>query len=345
MARKRRPLSPGAALKLLAWFGRRGRKLPWRTQGRRDPYRVWLAEIMLQQTTVPAVIPYLRRFLKKWPDVHALSRARPESVLKAWAGLGYYARARNLHKTARIVATDFNGRFPDTAAELETLPGIGPYTAGAIAAIAFGRREAAIDGNVLRVMARVLGTSSSMARLKAEAEAALLKILPRERTGDFAEALMDLGATVCTPKAPACPACPWRGDCRAYALGKPEVFPVRAAKKPRPRKRATIFWIERAGSVLVRRRPSKGLLGGMLELPSTPWGDGKGRPPFGAEWKRRAGTVRHTFTHFELELEIQSAKVARAPRIAGGYWMKKSRLLAAGFPTVMKKVIRKALDE
>jgi len=331
------------ARSLLAWFDRSGRKLPWRTRGRRDPYRVWLVEVMLQQTAVPAAVPYLRKFVKKWPDVQALARANLKSVLTEWAGLGYYARARNLHKTARIVAKDMGGRFPETAGELRALPGIGSYTAAAIAAIAFGKREAALDGNVLRVMARVLGTRSPLARLKAEAGKALVGIVPRKRPGDFAEALMDLGATVCRPRDPECPACPWRRHCRAFALQRVLDFPARPAKKPKPRKRATVYWIEKEGAVLVRRRPERGLLGGMLELPSSPWGNGRPRPPYPANWKKIPGTIEHAFSHFDLELRILKAEVSRAPQGADGFWMKKKRLLGAGFPSVMKKAIRKAL--
>ena len=344
MARKGLPLQPRLAASLLAWFDRRGRKLPWRTRGRRDPYRVWLAEIMLQQTTVAAVVPYFRRFLKKWPHVQALASAKSASVLKEWAGLGYYARARNLHKTARMVARNFGGRFPETREGLQALPGIGPYTAAAIAAIAFGKREAAIDANALRVMARLLGCRSRGTRLRREAEKSLAGMLPDKRLGDFAEALMDLVATVCAPRAPRCPACPWRAACRAYALGRTRDFPVRRLKKPRPRRRATMYWIEKSGSVLVRRRPEHGLLGGMLELPSSRWGNGRARPPFPARWKRLPGKLRHTFSHFELEFAILAAKTSGTPPVAGGYWMKKKRLLSAGFPSVMKKAIRKALD-
>jgi A/G-specific adenine glycosylase len=343
VARKRPELDPRLAKRLLAWFDRRGRKLPWRTKGKRDPYRVWLTEIMLQQTAINAAIPYLRVFLKKWPNVAALARAKPESVLKAWAGLGYYARARNLHRAARIVARDLGGRFPETAAGLRALPGIGPYTASAIAAIAFGQREAAIDGNVLRVLARVLASHSPAPHFRQQAEAALKPIVPKQRAGDFAEALMDLGATVCRPKNPACPICPWQRSCCAFAQGRTTDYPMRPAKKAKPRKRTTVYWIEKDGAVLVRRRPDKGLLGGMLELPSSPWRDGNARRPFAADWKRIPGTVRHAFSHFELDLRIEAASVPTTPRMKGAFWMQKRRLLGAGFPSVMVKAIRKAL--
>lgn len=342
-----RPGSKKGALsrKLLRWFGRHRRTLPWRTKGKRDPYKVWLSEVMLQQTTVVAVIPYLERFLARWPDVHSLAAANLDDVLKEWAGLGYYARARNLHKTATIIVGDKSGRFPGSAAGLARLPGIGPYTARAIAAIAFGERTLPLDGNAIRVLARVFGIRRPLPRARREIEKRSAGLVPEGRPGDFAEALMDLGATVCTPKRPKCPVCPLKADCAAAATGRPEDFPARAARRERPKRQATVFWVEQQGRVLVRRRPPSGLLGGMLELPSTDWKTGKGRPPLKANWRRLPGTVHHTFTHFDLELAVRKARLEGAPRGAEGFWLPKQTLLGEAFPTVMKKVIRKALAE
>lgn len=329
--------------RLLPWFNSNRRSLPWRTKGRRDPYKVWLSEVMLQQTTVVAVIPYLERFLARWPDVHSLAEAKLDDVLKEWAGLGYYARARNLHQTAKIIAGERGGGFPETAAELTKLPGIGAYTAKAIAAIAYGERTLPLDGNVTRVLARVFGIRRPLPQARRKIEENAAGLVPEDRPGDFAEALMDLGATVCTPKRPKCPACPLRRECAGAASGQPENFPARAAKRTRPKRRATVFWVETKGRVLVRRRPPSGLLGGMLELPSTDWKTGKGGPPVKASWRKLPGIVRHAFTHFDLELTVKKARLENEPKDAEEFWIPKNALLGEAFPTVMKKVIRKAL--
>ncbi|MGE0213544.1 MAG: A/G-specific adenine glycosylase, partial [Parvibaculaceae bacterium] len=295
---------------LLAWYDRHRRVLPWRSAPGEaaDPYRVWLSEIMLQQTTVAAVGRYFRDFTLRWPTVEALAAAPLDQVLAAWAGLGYYARARNLHACAKVVAGTHQGRFPSTSAALRTLPGIGAYTAGAIAAIAFGERAAAADANAERVIARLFAIDTPMPKAKAEITALLEPLVPEDRPGDFAQALMDLGATVCTPRKPQCLICPWTEECEGRRLGIAEALPRKAEKKARPTRRGVAFWIERRdGVVLLRRRPERGLLGGMLEVPSTAWAgklpaDPSGEAPVAARWRKLPGTVEHTFTHFHLVL-------------------------------------------
>lgn len=339
--------------RLLAWYDGAARDLSWRVSpraGRRgerpDPYRVWLSEIMLQQTTVAAVAPYFDAFLRRWPNVAALAAASLDDVLGAWSGLGYYARARNLHRAARIIAA--RGSFPDRAAELLQLPGVGPYTAGAIAAIAFDRREAAVDGNVERVLARLDDCATPLPAAKAELRRRAQDLVPRTRPGDFAQALMDLGATVCVPRAPRCDMCPWKGSCVAFARGTVSARPVRPPKPERPLRRGVAFWAVRGdGAILLRRRPENGLLGGMFEVPSTPWGEAAPpRPlrsaPFAAAWKPLPGRVRHVFTHFALELEIRAAS---CPDGHGddGLWAQPQELGALALPSLMRKVVRHAL--
>lgn len=331
------------AQSLLTWFALHGRPLPWRTQGRRDPYKVWLSEIMLQQTTVASATPYFHRFLKKWPDIHALARARRDSVLRAWAGLGYYARARNLHLTAQIISRKKNGVFPVTRVDLQALPGIGPYTASAIAAIAFKKCEVAIDGNVLRVMSRFLADSSSGKQLSKGVQNFLETIIPRQQPGDFCEALMDLGATVCRPKNPNCQICPWNGQCKAFLSKQIDFFPFRNKKKIRPLRRMTVYWIEKDDLVLVRRRQDKGLFGGMLELPCQMVTSAKIRHPISVQWERVPGAIAHTLSHCDLELRLLRAYVHSIPQNINGFWLKKSHLLDHAFPSAMKKIIKKAL--
>ncbi|MBI3673627.1 MAG: A/G-specific adenine glycosylase [Rhizobiales bacterium] len=259
---------------LLAWYDRHRRKLPWRAlRGAvADPYHVWLSEIMLQQTTVAAVKGFYAAFLAKWPTLTDLASASLDDVLRAWAGLGYYARARNLHACAKMVTAEWGGRFPDTVAELGKLPGVGPYTAAAIAAIAFGRRLAAVDGNAERVIARLHAIATPLPAAKLEIRVRAQALVPETRPGDFAQGLMDLGATVCTPRRPACPNCPWAEHCAARRCGNPETFPLKRPKPALPVRRGVAFWIERAdGAVLLRRRPEKGLLGGMMEVPCARW--------------------------------------------------------------------------
>ncbi len=309
---------------LLVWYDRHRRTLPWRApKGERpDPYRVWLSEIMLQQTTVRAVAPYYARFLARWSDVRALAAAPIEDVLKAWAGLGYYARARNLHACARAVVSVTAARFRATEAELRTLPGIGAYTAAAIAAIAFDAPASPVDGNIERVVARLFAVEQPLPGAKPELRRLAAAITPQRRAGDFAQAMMDLGATICTPKKPACALCPWNESCAAFARGDAETFPRRMPKREGALRRGAAFVARRAdGYLLVRTRPAKGLLGGMTEVPTTEWSadfdEGervKSAPRLVARssiaWRRLPGVVRHVFTHFPLELSVYIAELS-----------------------------------
>lgn len=350
MARK--GLEPSLASQLLDWYDAHARVLPWRARPgeQADPYRVWLSEIMLQQTTVQAVKAYFETFVSLWPTVEALAAAPLDDVLKAWAGLGYYARARNLHACAKDVVARFVGRFPETEAELRTLPGIGPYTAGAIAAIAFGGRHAAVDGNVERVISRLYAIETPLPDSKAEIRERAQALVPEARAGDFAQAMMDLGATLCTPRAPNCLICPWSEACTGRISGLAPGLPRKKAKKVVPTRRGTAFWIERAdGAVLLRRRPEKGLLGGMMEVPSTVWGEGEGsdaEAPLAARWTKLPGMVTHTFTHFHLELAVWRAEevVDGALRDDGDYrWTPRAHLAGEALPTVMRKVVAHVL--
>ena len=346
-------MSNPSAADLLDWYDRHARQLPWRVppaQGRRghrpDPYRVWLSEIMLQQTTVVTVGPYFRIFLDRWPAVGDLAAAELDEVLHAWAGLGYYARARNLHKCARTVADEHGGAFPDTEAELRKLPGIGPYTAAAIAAIAFDRPAAVVDGNVERVMARLFAVEESLPAAKAQLHALAEGLTPQARPGDYAQAAMDLGATVCTPRAPKCLMCPWQPDCKAQAMGVAESLPRRAPKAERPLRQGVAFWTVRSdGAVLLRRRPERGLLGGMMEVPSSDWGAREpadlAQAPVAADWRELPGQVNHGFTHFRLELTVLAAQVHKNAK-ADGVWVMPEALGNHALPTLTKKVVRHA---
>jgi A/G-specific adenine glycosylase len=336
---------------LLAWYDRHRRRLPWRspTGVRPDPYRVWLSEIMLQQTTVATVAPYFDRFVARWPTVSALAAASLDEVLQLWQGLGYYTRARNLHACARIVVTHYGGIFPDNVSALRSLPGIGDYTAAAIAAIAFDRQEAAVDGNVERVTARLYAVDEPLPAVKQRLRALAAALVPESRAGDFAQALMDLGATICTARRPRCVLCPWRACCGAVAAGMAEALPVRPAKLERPQRYGLAFWLTRSdGAVLLRRRPEKGLLGGMVEVPSTPWSaapwqiaEASAVAPAAVEWRLLPGTVRHGFTHFRLELGVAAG---RTDDVGGGLWSPVDRLGEHALPTLMKKVVRHALS-
>jgi A/G-specific adenine glycosylase len=340
------------ASRLLDWYDRHRRVLPWRAPAgkRADPYRVWLSEIMLQQTTVQAVAGYYRKFLGRWPDVCALAAAKQDDVLAAWSGLGYYARARNLHAAAKIVARQMGGKFPLTAEALRALPGIGGYTAGAIAAIAYDERQAAMDANAERVIARLYAVETPMPKAKIALHALGMALVP-QRAGDFAQALMDLGSAICTPKRPACPNCPWTEDCLARKRGIQENLPVKAPKAARPLKRGAAFVArDRAGAVLLIKRPDKGLLASMLEPPLGPWTDAfpsnasaLKQAPFPAGWKKRPGQVRHGFTHFELEIEVYRADIAKRPKIPG-QWIASEKLHGVALPTVMRKIIEHGLD-
>lgn len=341
---------------LLDWYDASHRELPWRVPPRAlaqgvapDPYHVWLSEIMLQQTTVEAVKSYYIAFLQKWPSVQALAAAETEEVMKAWAGLGYYSRARNLKACADLVAKLPDGRFPDTETGLRELPGIGAYTAAAIAAIAFGRPAAVVDGNVERVVSRLFCISTPLPEAKGEIRAYVEDMVPADRPGDFAQATMDLGATICTPRRPRCMLCPLRQDCQALVAGDPEIFPVKPAKTEKPQRRGAAFVAVRSdGAVLLRKRPEKGLLGGMTETPTTAWTariDGittEAGAPFAAAW-RRVGSIAHVFTHFSLELDVFRTEIVENATPEGHFWSAANDIPEEALPTVMKKVIEAAL--
>ncbi len=345
--------APDVAAALLAWYDRHARDLPWRSRPGTvppDPYRVWLSEIMLQQTTVVTVRPYFADFLARWPTVEALAAAPLDAVLTAWAGLGYYARARNLHRCAQVVAADLGGVFPDSEEELRKLPGIGPYTAAAVAAIAFGRRAVVVDGNVERVVARLFRVETPLPAAKPELRRLAGTLTPDERAGDFAQAMMDLGATVCLPRGPKCLLCPLEADCAARKVGVEQDLPRRQPKAAKPTRRAVAFWVMGPeGELLLRRRPEKGLLGGMMEVPSTPWraeicsaAEARKAAPLKAAWRELPGQVRHTFTHFHFEVTVwagRSETAAPEAEGAAGRWVPLDRLADEAIPTVMRKII------
>ena len=338
---------------LLAWYDTHRRDLPWRAKPGEtpDPYRVWLSEIMLQQTTVAAVAPYYRAFLKRWPDVKRLAAAELDEVCGVWAGLGYYSRARNLHRAAGVIVREHGGWFPDTASELRALPGIGAYTAAAIAAIAFGEPVAAMDGNAERVVARFYAVEDELPKAKAKLTSFGQSLVPRDRPGDFAQALMDLGSTICTPRNPRCEACPVTRVCEGRRLGIAASLPRKAAKRARPLKRGAAFVaLDRSGAIYLVRRPEKGLLAGMLQPPLTPWGSAfpdhaaaLSDAPFGGPWQRKPGLVRHGFTHFELELEVYVCRFRSRPN-GEGFWLSPPEYARAPVPTVMRKAIGHAVD-
>lgn len=334
------PSAPSVAPALLAWYDRHRRVLPWRALPGEapDPYRVWLSEVMLQQTTVAAVGPRFAAWVARWPDVASLAAAREEEVMAAWAGLGYYARARNLIACARAVMAR-GGTFPATEAGLRALPGIGDYTAAAIAAIAFGEAATVIDANVERVVARLFRLPD-----KPSVRAAAATLTPATRAGDFAQAMMDLGATICSPRGPRCLLCPLAGRCAAHRAGDEEAWPVRPAKKAKPTRHGTIFWAQAGEDVLLVLRPPRGLLGGMLALPTGPWDDaapGLAGAPLAADWRMLPDTVEHVFTHFCLTLTLATARVDAAAPIAGdARWWPISALDKAGLPTLFAKAVR-----
>ena len=361
---------------LLAWYDRHRRALPWRPlSGRAEPYAVWLSEIMLQQTGVKTVGPYFEKFLARWPDVAALGRASLDDVLRMWAGLGYYSRARNLHACAMAVVRDHGGVFPDTEEGLRALPGIGPYTAAAIAAIAFGRRTMPVDGNIERVVSRLFAVDAPLPQAKPLIRKLATTLLgdaragdvsragdmesragdEKSRAGDSAQALMDLGSSICTPKKPACALCPLNADCAARARGDQESFPRKAPKKSGEMRRGAVFVIRRGDELLVRTRPEKGLLGGMTEVPGSLWiaaqddAAARSQAPLlkgVARWHRRAGVVSHVFTHFPLQLVVYTANVAARSRAPEGMrWVPIATLGDEALPNLMRKVIAHGLGE
>jgi A/G-specific adenine glycosylase len=335
---------------LLAWYDRHRRRLPWRALPGEtaDPYRVWLSEIMLQQTTVQAVKPYFEAFLSRFPTVEALAEAPAEEVMRLWAGLGYYSRARNLHACARAVVERFGGRFPAEEAALLALPGIGAYTAAAVSAIAFDRRAVVVDGNVERVVTRLYAVEEPLPAAKPIVRRLAEGLTPELRPGDFAQAMMDLGATLCTPRRPSCALCPFIGACQAQREGRQEEFPRKAPKRQGALRRGLAFVAVRAdGAVLARTRPLRGLLGGMSEVPTSAWTAGAGpwsepeaaaAAPFQAAWRLLSEPARHAFTHFPLELQVLRVDLpADAPKPDGLRWVR--RIEDEAFPTVFRKVL------
>lgn len=349
-------------LRLLEWYDRHRRQLPWRPLPgvAADPYRVWLSEIMLQQTGVKTVGPYFEKFVTRWPDVEAMGRASQDDVLRMWAGLGYYSRARNLHACAVAVLRDHAGVFPDTEEGLRALPGIGPYTAAAIAAIAFGRQTMPVDGNIERVVSRLYAVEDAMPKAKPLIQTLATTLLadPRagdgkSRAGDSAQALMDLGSTICTPKRPTCSLCPLNDNCAALLRGGQETFPRKAAKKAGELRKGAAFVVTRGDELLVRTRAEKGLLGGMTEVPTSDWLAGHddkaalAQAPLLkgiAKWHRKVGVVTHVFTHFPLELVVYAAVApVRTKAPEGTRWVPIATLKDEALPNVMRKVIAQGL--
>ena len=342
---------------LLDWYDREGRTLPWRLRpedraaGRiADPYAVWLSEIMLQQTTVPHATPYWERFLARWPSVQALAEAPREAVLAAWAGLGYYARARNLHACAQVVATELGGVFPREIEALRALPGVGEYTANAIRAAAFDLPASVVDGNVERVISRLFALETPLPKSKPQIKALAGVLADPARPGDYAQAIMDLGATVCAPKSPDCAACPWSSGCAARRAGTQTRYPLKEKKLAKPVRRGACFHVVSQGAIWLRRRPETGLLGAMVELPGTDWtaeGPDSGEiarlAPLPGPW-REAGRVRHVFTHFTLELDVLAAQAPEGWRPESGWLAPLDSLPTAGLPSVMAKAARLGLE-
>ena len=340
---------------LLAWYDRHRRVLPWRAAPGEsaDPYHVWLSEIMLQQTTVAAVKSYYQKFLARWPTVRDLATAPVDDVMAVWAGLGYYARARNLHRCATVIAHQHGGKFPDREAQLRALPGVGTYTAAAIAAIAFGKQATVVDGNVERVMARLFAVAQPLPAAKTKLRALAHSLTQPIRPGDYAQAVMDLGATICTPRAPKCLICPWRAACRAFARGKAESYPRKTKDRAKPTRHAIAYFVTREdGAIWLRRRTPDGMLGGMHEVPTGTWRDGRlpVRPhiadaPKGLRFRILPGAVRHGFTHFDFEIQVRIARAdPRAAASLGGEWWTLDRLGEAALPSAMRKIVRHALS-
>lgn len=346
--------TPHPAELLLHWYDTHARALPWRALPHETPapYHVWLSEIMLQQTTVTTVKPYFEKFLTLFPSITDLAAAQDEAVMAAWAGLGYYSRARNLLKCARMIVAEHEGKFPDTEEALLALPGIGPYTAAAIAAIAFNRPAAPVDGNIERVLSRLFDLHTPLPALKAEVKQKNTQLVPPDRPGDFAQAMMDLGATLCTPKRPDCLICPWREICQARAKGTAETLPKRAPKKPKPERSGMVFWLENTkGEVLMARRPDKGLLGGMRVFPSTGWDKPNDSvlpsllpPDMQTGWTPLEAEIVHVFTHFRLTLSVQAQTAPKGWKKPLGFdWVSPSDFDSQALPSVMMKVAKAVL--
>ena len=332
---------------ILEWYDRHARMMPWRVPPEErckgvmpDAYKVWLSEIMLQQTTVAAVKSYFDYFVRRWPTVMDLAAAEDGDVMGAWAGLGYYARARNLLKCARVVTQDHKGLFPDNYPQLLKLPGIGPYTAAALSAIAFDRSETVVDGNVERVMARLFDVHNPLPDAKSELTELAARLTPQNRPGDYAQAVMDLGATICAPRNPACEICPWNRSCLGRINGTASKLPKKRLKRQKPTRYGIVYYVEREdGAVLLERRPEKGLLGGMLGFPGSAWEDiAKDAPPIQTAWHTLSEEVRHTFTHFHLRLVIRRARVPPYVVSTLGTFVSKKEFSSSNLPTVMRKV-------
>jgi len=333
---------------LLQWYEYVGRTLPWRVKnGLSDPYKVWLSEVMLQQTTVTTVIPYFNKFIRRWPSLLELANAELDEVLHIWQGLGYYSRARNLHKCARIVLKKYNGVLPDDERELLSLPGIGPYTAAAIAAIAYGVPSTPVDGNVVRVISRLMNVQTPLPALHSQISDLFAPIVPKDSPGDFVQAIMDLGAMICTPRKLKCNQCPLIKYCAAQKCGVAEDLPVRPTKKKKPTRRGVIFWLENTnGKILLRRRPENGLLGGMMAFPSTDWREKNWdldeaikMAPFNLRWQPLSGTVCHTFSHFHLELSVLFGQSCLRQE-GKDVWSRPEYFENYALPTLMKKIAK-----
>jgi len=328
---------------LLRWYHSHARELPWRAppgETPPDPYRIWLSEVMLQQTTVAAVMPYFAAFTQRWPTVEALAAAANEDVMAAWAGLGYYARARNLHACARVIVAEHGGEFPESEAELRTLPGIGAYTGAAIAAIAFDEPATVVDANVERVVTRLHAIETPLPKARTEIRAIAESLTPEKHAGDFAQAMMDLGATICTARNPDCDRCPVQRACSAFQTDDPGKYPVKAPKKPKPVRRGTAYWIEHDETVLLVRHPDRGMLGGMRALPSDGWQEKvaeRGEAPSDIDWTSY-GTVSHVFTHFALELDVVGGR-ALTDEGHEGEWWPIAAIEEAGLPTLFAKAV------
>ncbi|WP_417604129.1 A/G-specific adenine glycosylase [Primorskyibacter flagellatus] len=344
---------PAPVQDLLDWYDRNARRMPWRISPadrragiRPDPYRIWLSEVMLQQTTVAAVKSYYEAFTSRWPTVTDLAAAEDAAVMAAWAGLGYYARARNLLKCARAVAEDHAGVFPDTREGLLSLPGIGPYTAAAVSAIAFDLPETVVDGNVERVMARLHDEHTPLPTAKPILTQMATALTPQDRPGDYAQAVMDLGATICTPRKPACGICPWRTACAAWEAGTAAELPKKLPKKRKPTRLGIAYLARRVdGAWLLERRPDKGLLGGMLGWPGSDWGETPQEdPPIRAEWREVPAEARHTFTHFHLRLTVKTALVPMDRAPLRGTFVESPDFRPTDLPTVMRKAFDLAKD-